>query len=252
MGFTLIELLVVISIISLLMAVLLPSLNRARMQAKKITCANNLKQLYIGMNLFASDNGGQLPLNESGYWLWDIAYSTSNYIIRTGAEKPMFYCPAEPSKNCKMAIVWQFSQAATPPGFPCNAVSGDVEEPKTGLDTLYRVTGYFWLMDTMQGRVVQPLGTPKKYWVKRVDQKFSSTTELVTDATLSTTRDANTASFDKVPGGLFTMCSLYDRTNHLKKAKPEGGNILFLDGHTEWRQFNEMQVRYVNGPCFWW
>ncbi|MGA2092668.1 MAG: type II secretion system protein [Sedimentisphaerales bacterium] len=251
-GFTLIELLVVISIISLLMAVLLPSLNRARMQAKKIKCANNLKQIYIGLNLFASENDGMLPLNASGWWLWDIAYSTTNCIIRTGAEKTCFYCPAETSKNCKMAIVWQFSQYGIPPGFPCNAESGDVEEPKTGLDTLYRVTGYFWLMDTKQGRPTKPQGTPKKDWVRRVDQKNASETELVTDATLCNGPDANTASFDQVQGGLYAMCQLYDRTNHLKKGRPEGGNILFLDGHTVWRPFSEMQRRYGGSPFFWW
>jgi prepilin-type N-terminal cleavage/methylation domain-containing protein/prepilin-type processing-associated H-X9-DG protein len=252
-GFTLIELLVVISVISLLMAILLPALQRSKTQAKKIKCANNLKQIYVGLNLFASENDGMLPLNASGYWLWDIAYSTTNCIIRTGAEKACFYCPAETSKNCKMAIVWQFSQWWIPPSFPCDAESGVVEEPKTGLDNLYRVSGYFWLMDTKQGRTVHPQGTPKKDWVKRVDQKNASETELVTDATLSTGPDANTASFDQVPGGLWVMCRLYDRTNHLKKRKPEGGNILFLDGHTEWRPFNEMQMRYGSAsPYFWW
>jgi prepilin-type N-terminal cleavage/methylation domain-containing protein/prepilin-type processing-associated H-X9-DG protein len=251
-GFTLVELLVVISVISLLMAILLPALQRSKTQAKKIKCANNLKQIYIGLNLFASENDGMLPLNASGWWLWDIAYSTTNCIIRTGAEKTCFYCPAETSKNCKMAIVWQFTQLITPPGFPCNTESGVIAEPTTDLDEFYRVTGYFWLMDTKIGRPTKPLGTPKKDWVKRVDQKNASETELVTDATLSTTVDANTASFDQVPGGLFAMCQLYDRTNHLKKRRPEGGNILFLDGHTAWRPFSEMQRRYGGSPSFWW
>lgn len=226
-------------------------MQRSKTQAKKIKCANNLKQIYIGLNMYASDNGGQLPLNASGYWLWDIAYSTTNNIIRTGAEKACFYCPADPSKNHKMAIVWQFSQWLIPPGFPCNSESGIVEEPDTGLDSLYRVSGYFWLMDTKQGRTTKPQGTPKKNWVKRVDEKNASETELVTDATLSTGPDANTASFDRVPGAL-SLCQLYDRTNHLKRAMPEGGNILFLDGHTAWRPFSEMQRRYGGSPSFWW
>jgi prepilin-type N-terminal cleavage/methylation domain-containing protein/prepilin-type processing-associated H-X9-DG protein len=67
-GFTLVELLVVIAIIALLMAVLLPALNKARTQAKRIVCLSNMKQLVAAWMAYAdaSDgklvNGGQLPL----------------------------------------------------------------------------------------------------------------------------------------------------------------------------------------------
>ena len=52
-GFTLVELLVVIAIIALLMAVLLPALNRARVQAKRIVCLSGLKQLTLGWMTYA-------------------------------------------------------------------------------------------------------------------------------------------------------------------------------------------------------
>ena len=57
-GFTLIELLVVIAIISLLVSILLPSLNRARDIAKRVVCASNLRQQGTSLQMYAHDYDG--------------------------------------------------------------------------------------------------------------------------------------------------------------------------------------------------
>ncbi len=60
-GFTLIELLVVIGIISILIAMLLPALNKARESAKRIQCASNIRQITQALLIYANENHGVFP-----------------------------------------------------------------------------------------------------------------------------------------------------------------------------------------------
>jgi prepilin-type N-terminal cleavage/methylation domain-containing protein len=60
-AFTLVELLVVIAIIAILIAILIPALNAARERGNRIKCASNLRQIFHGLQMYASDNKDQYP-----------------------------------------------------------------------------------------------------------------------------------------------------------------------------------------------
>ncbi|MCD4831423.1 MAG: prepilin-type N-terminal cleavage/methylation domain-containing protein [Anaerohalosphaeraceae bacterium] len=69
-AFTLVELLVVISIIAMLLAILMPSLQKTRAQAKKVVCLSGMRQLGFGCQFYASDNNNKLPKDSTSDTAW--------------------------------------------------------------------------------------------------------------------------------------------------------------------------------------
>ena len=95
-GFTLIELLVVIAIIAILAAMLLPSLGRAREQAKTAACLGNLRQVGLAELTYAADFNDYPPESWSGDWWWGPTGETwSRCLIRNSyTAAGVFRCPS--------------------------------------------------------------------------------------------------------------------------------------------------------------
>lgn len=99
MAFTLIELLVVVAIVSILAALLLPSLRRAREQAKAVQCMSNLKQLALAMNMYADESEEKLlpyrwdntASGDTHFWMWDLfPYVGRKKVTLSGIDAPRY------------------------------------------------------------------------------------------------------------------------------------------------------------------
>jgi len=116
-GFSLLEMLAAVTLVSVLVALVVPVTKTFMASAKSTKCVSNMRQIGLGLNAYAADHDDAYPpivISTAGwkYWdmdaIWDYAMgsassSTSNYY--TNYKQFIFYCPAsDPTKNCSYGM----------------------------------------------------------------------------------------------------------------------------------------------------
>ena len=113
--FTLIEVLVVIGIMALLMAVLFPTLQKSRQQAKAVLCRSNIRQLFIGLTMYETENhtlphafdntpmfppegdyAGSAQFDRRGWWWFN---HLEDYFSKDKGKKQVLWCPSRQVRN---------------------------------------------------------------------------------------------------------------------------------------------------------
>jgi prepilin-type N-terminal cleavage/methylation domain-containing protein/prepilin-type processing-associated H-X9-DG protein len=254
-AFTLIELLVVIAVIAVLLALLLPALSQVREQARRTKCASHIRQQLISIHLYGTENAGKLPMGQDGVgvgraWAGHLYCEAVNFMLRAGMTRPMFYCPSN-------AVHREYNDWLWISGFPeenCSGWDGSrfvtVKSERGAVYAVFSSYGWITPSTTMEKQIgITPYArdTVEKTWVTSVYDKGPAAKEMVVDLIGGTATSAEylQAEMSSKYGrnffrdGIVIDALVPDRdTNHLKGVDPTGGNVGFLDGHTEWRRFD--------------
>lgn len=233
-GFTLVELLVVIGVVSVLIALLLPALSKARELARQLVCSNTLRQFQMCSEMYANDNRGWyipiLPYFDASGSTPSVWWSEADDTRRALGITPVpekYYGEAPPNKICPNA---SYSlEINTNPSGTCSIRNSYGMNYQDFMDPSYP-TQYLYS------------ATIPKHWCAYKAGLIRSPSDKIAWA------DA-LAPWIRAAGSTGAISYVYENptgTNSATAYRHNGGaNIIFFDGHGEWLPRKQIDTAYL-------
>ncbi|NLX12253.1 MAG: type II secretion system protein [Phycisphaerales bacterium] len=234
-AFSLIEVLVVTGIVALLIAVLMPSLARARAKGREVACAAHLRNWGQAFHLYAHSHNGFLPHTDDRARnrppdVYDPAYPEHEFcyidVLPPLLQRPAWRSFPEGAKQT--GDIWQCGEARP---LPDSAYSPQYRPSRQGYHS-YAMNSYL-TYDFPFGREEGIEPYPAFLQLSRC--KAPSRTILMFEQTLDPARGYGLQGGHDMAGRYTAEDARALSERHARTSGQLGGNVLMIDGHIEWR-----------------
>jgi len=218
-GFTLIEILVVVAIIALLITILLPSLRRARAQARSIACAANLRTCIQATMFYAQANRDILPFAGSA---WELLhrYVQKVSVTRRPPKSPQAARQMEIEGRSNVAVDFYLCPSDTFPVWTTEGAQYFAQDPMLMYETSYAVNTYLSLVKALPSDAnILELGEFRKFSSIKPPSRIVAFCDAGDDDL-----------FGSEPWTLTDYNDLYPNGG-LERHHPNGNNFAYADGH---------------------